>query len=151
MQDSKPNLSDIAIPETVEVAIMQWWNSTACGQWRMHGPAEAAEHLGHATEAVKVALLSLARNPVIDDELIHKLRNQWDSAISGAGLGAYNPFMIRGYLSEVFLRKPEPVPEEVKALLWEVGGAEDEDALRHNEDILAAFNAGKEARDADKH
>lgn len=145
---SSPKIEDIAIPETVEVAIMQWWNSPACVDWRDCVCEEAAEHLELAVGAVKVALLSLRTNPVVpSSELCDKMRHLFVvvTTTDNADCIAVAKCLQEG----LFLRQAPEVPEEIKALMW----VSDPDlsgtiAQRHDEDVRAAFKAGLEARDA---
>lgn len=138
MQD-KPTLEDIEIPKSVLEALCTWWGSVPSDAWRYRSTSEVREHIVTATEAVKVALLSLATNPVIDTEIIGKRRNEWDAGNGQIGLGQYDIFMLSGYISRIFLRKPDPVPEEVKALL--IPTIDDEGNL--NARILKAYALGK--------
>lgn len=150
MQDSKPNLSDIAIPETVEVAIMKWWNSTVCRSIRED--ADADSYMFSVMSAVKVALLSLARNPDMLTEKITSVRDEW-RATGFRNHTGFERYLADGLIQELFLGKPAPVPEEVKALMFPstAPAAWRPTSEESNNRIMAAFKAGKEARNADKH
>lgn len=77
---------------------------------------------GLAHNILAAALLWLAENPLEVDDIIEDLRREWDSSVSQrVPLETYNQYMVGGVISRMFLKRPVPVPEEVKALLKEYG------------------------------
>lgn len=150
MQDKKLTAEDIAIPETVEVAIMQWWNSIP-NAFRVSD--RAPHYLDCATEAVKVALLSLATNPVVPPEDVVDSLTPIDKGFIKRSIRNDVACACTEWQRRMFLKRVPEVPEEIKAYLWDIpanGWEERQNAKLHNEQVMQIFALGKEARDGNK-
>lgn len=148
MQNNQPKLEDIAIPETVEVAIMKWWNSPQNFMLRESDIPESC--LAGVIEAVKVALHSLACDAVVPSvSQAVEMENEGQLEMSNRGWYLSQKHAVQ-WQRRMFLRKADLVPEEVKAfLLKDAAGTAIKPAPGSpNDRILKAFAFGKEARDA---
>lgn len=143
---STPTIEDISIPETVEVAIMKWWNLNGA-ELIAHNREASEIVLKGVISVVKVALLSLATNPVVPDKdvCLSLAREAESKGLKGQDRSIYG---VTEWQRRAFLRRPDPVPEEVKALLWDVpaNGIDERHAARaHNESVIIAYKLGKES------
>lgn len=134
MQDKKLTVEDIGIPDTVKSAIDGLY-------------AAGSHNHAIATEAVKVALLSLATNPVVPPEEVVDSLTPSDKGFVKRAIRNDVACACTEWQRRMFLRKPDPVPEEVKALLWkgthQIQRPSHQVEHQHDSDVLAAFAFGK--------
>lgn len=147
MQDKHPSIDDIAIPETVEVAIMKAWNEPN----GYRGSPTPDIFLSCIYRFVKVTLHSLACDPVIPSDADSSEMYQHATGCIGGSLLQHR-YMLTEWQRRMFLRKPDPVPQAVKSLLVKhgfVGGHLVPPYTSLGLALLDAHRLGKEARDAE--
>lgn len=116
MQDKKLTVEDIAIPNTITQALHAWWNNGANDIARGCGPFEQRKIMDASTEAVKVALLSLATNPVVPSDADSSEMYQYATE-HRAGSLLQHRYMLMEWQRRMFLRKPDPVPPGLQDLI----------------------------------
>lgn len=131
-------IKDIQRPEQVDLAIHKWWNAPA-NPYR--GLANAETYLRATSEAVDVAILALTIEPVVPSEdqaeemymRLHLRRTFGGEDIHDA---------IEEWQRCMFLRKPDPVPDEVRNVVADAvsQGMEPQLAMRW---AMQCFEFGK--------
>lgn len=103
MQDKKPTIEDIAVPEKVESDVRAWA--------QRHGYVSSDVYIN----CVKVVLLSLATNPVVPSDA--ELNEMYDYATGNLdGSRSQNRHMCVGWMKIAFLRRPDPLTDEQNAV-----------------------------------
>lgn len=143
-------IEDIELPPQIALAIMNWWNSDENLPMRDCSNYEATLRHKCALVGVRVALLALVKEPIlISDAEVRSLQDYLNAQkveTDVTRVWLQEAWMFQEFQRRMFLRKTDPVPDEVKALMVEIPSnnfADRHAAMEHNEAVIKALEIGK--------
>ncbi len=100
-------------------------------------------------EVIAAVLAEIVNNPPDLQEEADKVL-LWDKFMNGNRYNSYLP-LVSAWLRIAFLKPKPVVPDAIKGMMWDREHVHDQEwsdsnesiAMKHNSDILAAYNAGK--------
>lgn len=146
MQDKKLTVEDIEVPREMQIAatsaVEALWNKMP-NAWN---PSQSKASIAGA--AVYAALLWITENPIVPIDADSSEMYQYATE-HRAGSLLQHRYMLMEWQRRMFLRKPEPVPEEVGRKLSEHGfvASVDGKLTTIGKAAIEIFRLGKEARD----